>query len=250
MIEALRIWLLELLRIPQAPHVPPGEESASIVFRADPDYYRLRVWGWTGKQCLTALGLVVGMTVLYVALNVPIQHKVAKFVRHAPTLFKVLEGLAILGFLVQLPFGYLALRWDYECRFYVLTDRCLRIQEGLWTFREQTFTLANIQNLDVRQGPLQRYFGLSDLVVRTAGGGEADPDHPGQATSLHEGRLRGLRDASGVKARILERMKQMTDAGLGDPEDAPPSMDLAAAAREATEAVRGLLDRMGAQSPS
>lgn len=249
MIEALRQRLLILLRIPAAPHLPPGEESTSMVFRADAAYYRLRLWAWILRQGFAALGLVVGLLVLHALLSHPAPLRAAVLVRQAPTLFVALETFAVLSFLVQLPFSFLALRWDYECRFYVLTERCVRIQEGIWNFREQTFTLANIQNLDVRQGPVQRLFGISDLVIRTAGGGEANHEQPGQPPSLHEGRLKGLGDAPGVRNRILTQMKRYRDAGLGDPGDTGPqgpSPDLAAVAREAAEAVRRLAKRLSA----
>lgn len=247
MIEALRQRLLRLLRIPASPHIPPGEEATSSIFRADAAYYRLRLWAWILRQGMAALGLVVGFMVLHALHLLPITPKTAFLARHAP-LFLALEILAALSFLVQLPFSFLALRWDYECRFYVLTERCLRIQEGIWHFREQTFTLANIQNLDVRQGPLQRLFGISDLVVQTAGGGEATHEQPGQPPSLHEGRLKGLGDASGVRNRILGLMKHYRDAGLGDPGDTLPHgpSGLATAAREAAMAVRNLTERLSA----
>jgi membrane protein YdbS with pleckstrin-like domain len=246
MIEALRQRLLILLRIPAAPHIPPGEEATSRVFRADVAYYRLRLWAWILRQGVAALGLAVGFMVIHAALLLPAPAKAAVLVRHAPTFLMALEVFAVLSFLVQLPCSFLALRWDYECRFYVLTERCLRIQEGIWNFREQTFTLANIQNLDVRQGPLQRLFGISDLVVRTAGGGEVTHEQPGQPPSLHEGRLKGLGDASGVRNRILALMKHYRDAGLGDPGDAQPrsASGLAVAAREAAVAVRTLTERL------
>ena len=182
MIEALRQRLLVLLRIPAAPHLPPGEEATSTVFRADAAYYRLRLWAWILRQGVAALGLVVGLLVLHALLSHPAPPRAAALVRQAPSLFVALETFAVLSFLVQLPFSFLALRRDYECRFYVLTERCVRIQEGIWNFREQTFTLANIQNLDVRQGPLQRLFGISDLVLRTAGGRGVQARATGTAT--------------------------------------------------------------------
>ena len=36
---------------------------------------------------------------------------------------------------------------------------------------ETTISFENVQNVEVRQGPLQRYFGIADVVVQTAGGG-------------------------------------------------------------------------------
>lgn len=243
MIESLRRSLLRLLRIPEQPHLPPGEEAHARVFLADPAYYRLQIWAWLLRQGGALLALVVG--ILWLKFSI-LKHIPAAILRDFGWIFWAVEGLAILSWLVQVPLSFLLVRWDYACRFYVLTDRCLRIQEGLWTFREQTFTLANIQNLDVRQNPLQRFFGLSDLVVRTAGGGDAQAEQASHGPSLHEGVLRGLADASAVKAHVLARMKAYRDAGLGDPGDPVPQggLDLAEVARAAAQAARDVAAKL------
>ncbi len=80
---------------------------------------------------------------------------------------------------------------------YVLSDRTLRIRRGIWIINEVTITYENIQNVSVRQGPLQRYYGISDLVVQTAGGGGAGP-HGEQNLGSHLGLLEGIDNAEDV----------------------------------------------------
>ena len=98
-----------------------------------------------------------------------------------------------------------------------MTDRSLRIRRGIWVIHETTITFENIQNVKVSQGPVQRYFGISDVVVETAGGG-GDSKHKGfQVTN--EGIIEGIANASEIRDRILSRMRQSVLAGLGDETD-------------------------------
>ena len=75
----------------------------------------------------------------------------------------------------------------------------------------------------VRQGPLQRLLGISELVVTTAGGGSAGAGagKPGHAAiePIHTGVLRGVDNADSIRDLILARMRLLKDAGLGDPDD-------------------------------
>ena len=62
-------------------------------------------------------------------------------------------------------------------------------------------TFANIQNLSVQQGPLQRLFGIADLRVRTAGGGEREggANERGETTNMHLGYFRGVSNAGEIR---------------------------------------------------
>jgi uncharacterized membrane protein YdbT with pleckstrin-like domain len=117
---------------------------------------------------------------------------------------------------------YFLIRIDYDMRYYVVTDRSLRIRQGALLIDESTFTFANVQNLKMHQGPIERLLGLSNLVVETAGGagGGAKEGH-GQSPFRrgHEGRLRGVANAREVRDQILRLLKRYRDAGLGDPEE-------------------------------
>ena len=57
--------------------------------------------------------------------------------------------------MLALPLTFALVRLDYELRWYIVTDRSLRIREGVTSLRESTMTFANIQHIAVRQGPLQ-----------------------------------------------------------------------------------------------
>ncbi|HEX8276575.1 MAG TPA: PH domain-containing protein [Longimicrobiaceae bacterium] len=239
--SAARAALLRLLRVPPEPRVPAGDAGPVRVFRAGRRYYRYRLVVWGFRQLGTLLGLVGGI----VGLGF-----LAREVGGGPLLLLLrgVEALAVVGFVAQLPVTWALLRLDYELRWYIVTDRSLRIREGIATVTEKTMTFANVQNLTVRQGPLQRLLGIADLEVRTAGGGGGSGGEGGThaaGESLHEARFRGVDDAAGIRDLVRERVRRFRDTGLGDPDDAPalPSGGEAAelaAARELLAEARAL----------
>ena len=121
------------------------------------------------------------------------------------TVIEWLEWLAVATFVVQFVATGLLLKLAWEMHWYMVTDKSIRIRWGLLRLREQTLTVANIQNLKVKQGPVQRLFGIADLEVQTAGGGDAQTDEDEQrAHAYHIGRFRGLEDVEALRNRLLE----------------------------------------------
>lgn len=137
-------------------------------------------------------------------------------------LIKFLEiaGIAFIGF--QMIVTYAIVRLEFEQHWYIVTDRSLRIRTGILRLQESTMSFANIQQVEIRQGPVQRLLGLADVHVRSAGGG-GDMAHAaeghGAETSLHLGIFKGVNNAVEIRDLILERLRRFREAGLGDPED-------------------------------
>ena len=111
--------------------------------------------------------------------------------------------------------AYVALHLRYDTTWYVMSDRSLRIRRGIWVIRETTITFENVQNVEFKQGPLQRHFGIADLVMQTAGGGAHNPKK-GQQTDPHEGRVEGVADAKRIRDVIMGHVKRSRRTGLGD----------------------------------
>jgi membrane protein YdbS with pleckstrin-like domain len=112
---------------------------------------------------------------------------------------------------------YVGLHLRYDTTWYVMTDRSMRLRRGIWVIHETTITFENVQNVRLRQGPVQRHFGIADVVVETAGAGSATPK--GHSIVSNQGVIEGIADAGQVRDRILQRLRRSTSAGLGD-EDA------------------------------
>lgn len=225
-----------VLKVPPRPEPPAGHPGTLQIFNAARGFYHYRLLGWAVGQTGTAVGLVLGLLLLDRLEIGPLAL--------AGRLFKLVEVIGVAAYLVQLPFTFLMLRLDYRYRWYMVTDTTLRIREGLLRVREQTMTFANIQNLSIRQGPLQRLFGISDLRVRTAGG---SGEHSGkgeelaEADNMHLSFFRGVNNAEEIRDLVMDRMRGLRDTGLGDPDEvdrplAAPDQDAAArmltAARE------------------
>jgi len=119
--------------------------------------------------------------------------------------------------------AYVAIHLRYDTTWYVMTDRSLRIRRGIWVIHETTITFENVQSVKVQQGPVQRYFGIANVVVETAGGGGGGGPHGkgGQGSSSHTGIIEGVSNAPEIRDRILARLRQSKTGGLGD-DDHPP----------------------------
>lgn len=234
MTERLKTLLLRWLKVPAEPEAPAGSAGSVKTFRASPNFFKLKLILWAVRQISGVIGIIIFLTFW----STTVGRKAPSRVNLAVT---VIECLGIAGFLLQLPISYLLVRLDYEMRWYIVTDRSLRIRTGVWSVSETTLTFANIQQTAVGQGPLQRLLGIYDLEVTTAGGGSGGGHH-GDSTgdSMHRGFFHGIDNAPEVRELIQERLRLFRDAGLGDPDEAhhehqastnAPS-DLVAAAQE------------------
>ena len=90
------------------------------------------------------------------------------------SLFGVLPVLAVLalaGVVVGVVPGLRWRRWRYEIR----PDE-VDLQRGIFWISRTLVPLARIQHVDTRQGPLQRRFGLSTVVLYTAAGPNQIPE--------------------------------------------------------------------------
>lgn len=171
-------------------------------------------------------------------------------------LLRFLEWGGIVLFVLQIPVTYSLVRLDFELRWYLVTDRSLRIRTGLTTVQEATMSFANLQQVVVTQGPLQRFLGLADVRVQSAGGGGDTHEQKG-GDSLHTGVFHGVDNAPEIRDLILERLRVFRETGLGDPDEpvasappplsaagpastAPASADTLAAARELLAEARAL----------
>ena len=250
MADVPHAWLVRLLKVPPAPALPPGEVR---VFRAAPGHRRYQLLLWGVKQLGVVAGLVAGALFIKTFIfrwDYPLRDEIVW----------ALEGFAWLGFLVQLPIGFLVRRIDYAFRWYILSDRSLRIREGLFSLQEKTMTFANIQQVSIQQNPLQRLFGISDVKVETAGGGGsggAKGGGSGHGENLHEAHFRGVSNAAEIRDAILARVRQHRDTGLGEPsvvetaveQHAPAPATALDAARELLTEMRALRRALPARQP-
>ena len=213
------LWrvLVDWFRVPREPPTLPARQGEYLAsFRPAPAYLRyLKFWFW-----LVLLLVDLGLTAAYLAAAA------ALFIGGLGWVALLLLPFALFVIIAPDVFAYVAIHLRYDTTWYVMTDRSLRIRRGVMVIHETTITFENVQNLKLRQGPVQRHFGIADLVVDTAGSGGA-PGHQGNAGVSHRGVIEGIDNALEVRERILFRMRQSRTAGLGDEE--PPGATAAAA---------------------
>jgi membrane protein YdbS with pleckstrin-like domain len=211
MSAALKAFLCRVFRVPPQPDPPPGDSASARIFRAGKNYfrYKLIVWGISHLMVLVTFATIIPIMLFNAPPDSGLQ-----------TALKILAVLLILALPIEMLLTYFLLRLDFEMRWYIVTDRSLRIREGVLSVREKTITFANIQNMTVRQGPVQRLLGLADLEVSTAGGGGADPSgKKGLGEDHHTGYFRGVDNAEEIRERIEVGVRRHQGAGLGDRED-------------------------------
>ena len=185
--------------LPQGPPKLPTFEGETVQYlRPSEAYLNYRKFGfWIG---LFIIDIVLSFLWLMYALWWPLG---------------ALMTAPLWLFIIIVPdiIAYIAIHLRYDTTWYVLSDRSMRIRRGIWSIYETTITFENIQNVHIDQGPLQRWFGFANLMVRTAGGGSG-AGHEGAAVGAHVGLLEGLDNASELRERILARAQ--SSAGLGD----------------------------------
>lgn len=233
MIERGRSLLLRALRVPARPQPPSGDPAKVLTFRASRRYFQYRVALWCMAQLSALAALIAGA--FFFRMMAASTTPFARF-----DLWGTLELFAWIAFIVQLPVSFMLVRLDFEMRWYLLSDRSLRIREGMLVVREKTMAYANIQNISIHRNPLQRIFGLATVAVRAAGGGSASSEHGGARAGMHthEARFEGVDNGNEIRDILRQRIRLHRDSGLGDPDDIQHD----AAASPALVAARALVD--------
>src|ERR1700686_448773 len=154
--------ILDLMKVPAEPQPPDGSAGSARVFRSGRNYYRWRLALWF----LANVGVLILLAAVLFGLTRPIKVD-PPWSRYMAEAFM---ALLVTAFLVSAFFTFMQQRMNYELRWYVVTDRCLRVRSGILNVDEITTTFANIQEVRLSSGPLQKLLGLADVEVHSAGG--------------------------------------------------------------------------------
>ena len=190
------------LQVPEEPPRLTGAEDDSIrSFRPDEGFLRyLKLFFWIWLTIIDGF-LLIGLIVLLFAF---------------PWIGMIASPIIIAVMVVPDIVAFVAIHLRYDTTWYVLSDRSMRIRRGIMLIHETTITYDNIQNVSIRQGPMQRYFGFSDVLVETAGGGVAVDSAGGKTFMGHHGLLEGIGNAEEVRNLILAKWRSSKSTGLGD----------------------------------
>lgn len=203
--ESLKEPLLHLLKVPTEPPEPPLGSAGSVqIHKPSPKYLTLQ--------------LAIHFASMAAALSFEILGWALAPTPAATRVMAFLSGLIIVATLAVAVVRYFLVRLDYDLRFYILTDRSLRIRRGALSMEESTFTFANVQNLSLQQGPLERLLGIAHLHIETAGGGSSSAKRDSGDNMSHKGRLEGIELARAIELRdhMLRLVTGYADSGLGE----------------------------------
>jgi uncharacterized membrane protein YdbT with pleckstrin-like domain len=234
---SLRDTLLRYLKVPPTPEPPPG--TPPRVFRAAPNFLKLRLIRWGLAQIAAVAGVfwAINFFSFLESRGVP---------DFAVFMMRLGEAFGIAALVFNAVLGWMLVRLDYDLRWYMLSDRAIRIREGIRTIREKTIALANIQNIAIKQGPLQRFLGIADVEVKTAGGGGGTSGESGQkghvGEPMHVAYFRGVDNAVEIRDLLREGVRRQKNAGLGDPDEEVhvPADDVEGAIQELLSEARAL----------
>jgi membrane protein YdbS with pleckstrin-like domain len=196
------VWgaLTDFMNVPdEPPNTPPGSGDTRSL-KPSPGFLRyLKFWFWIPAIAFDVILITVWIVVCFVQpwLGLAI----------APIVWAV----AIIPDII----AYIALHLRWDTTWYVITDRAVRIRRGIWIIHESTITFENIQNVEVRQGPVQRKFGIANLIIQTAGGGSKS-EHEGGGLTHEHGLLEGIDKPEELRTLFMERAGLSKSAGLGD----------------------------------
>jgi membrane protein YdbS with pleckstrin-like domain len=196
--------VLRLTCVPAEPHVPEGAEESVRVFNAGRNYlaWRLILWGIANAAIASGLLLTFGFS--FIPALPPLVR----------TIWLALEAGAVSVFVASIPITYFLQRLNYEMRWYIVTDRSLRIRSGVVWLREMTMTFANIQGIRVNANPIEGLMGLANVEVQSAGGGGSHARRT--RSSGHVAKFQGVDNAAVIRDLIIERLRVYRDSGLGE----------------------------------
>jgi uncharacterized protein len=114
-------------------------------------------------------------------------------------------AMAILGALAVILIIFVVwTRLYYDTMFYELHDDELRWRRGVWFRTTGIVPFNRITNLDLRQGPVMRWLGISTISVQTAG-------YSGQ--SIPEIRIEAIEQAEELRELLRASVRACSAAG-------------------------------------
>lgn len=246
-------WWIELargwLKLPAGDPVLPGDPQRRISWNPGQGYLRYALVGLAASSVVS-----VPFALLLIAAGVT---SLVAPAGDAGRSAGAVTGFVLTGgggaILLSMALRYAVIRLELDMLRYTLTDQALRLRRGVVEVEEVTLSYVNVQNVRFVQGPLQRYFGIADLLVETAGGGAstAAQPHAQQQVASHRGLIKGVSEPEKLRDLILDRVREAKGSGLGDShedheDERPAAAETSLASPEALALLRAIRDELAA----
>jgi membrane protein YdbS with pleckstrin-like domain len=200
-------WVLKVLRVPPAPEPPEGSPGSIQVFHAGRNLYILCMLVWLLSHLAILAVLIAG--------HFAVSTRFAKWPEWVQVSVRIAESLLFLVFAGSAFITFFSQRLNYRLRWYMVTDRSLRIRTGILTMEELTMTFSNIQEIRLSAGPIQNLLKIADVEVHSAGGGGSRGKGK-MGDDGHTGCFEGVSNANEIRDLMVERLRQYRDSGLGE----------------------------------
>jgi hypothetical protein len=195
-------WTAAAGAIPAGASAGPAESDRDLFGRFHGIEPR---WAWAARLA-GLVALLPPAAAVALALGLKLHRLIGRGITDGRALAVVATvfGLAFAWRLVM-P-GLAQPRWRYR-----VDDRVLVVEYGVIVLRSVLVPLSRIQHVDIHRGPFDRLFGLSTLVLNTAGTSDDDVPVPGLAPELAE-RLRDhVVRQSGLADRRADEAEEPAD---------------------------------------
>lgn len=225
------VWkfIVDWLRVPPPPTLPSRTGEKVKTFHPAPGFLQyLKFWFWLVLIVFDGL-IALGWIIIFSVHN---------------AVGLVLLPLFLFVAIVPDIIAYVAIHLRYDTTWYVMSERAMRLRRGVWSITEVTITYENVQNVKVKSGPIQRGFGIKDVIVETAGAGSGNGEQGASVTN--QGLIEGVADAEHIRDLIMRRVRASQSTGLGDEPHRRPSADAGRWSTAHLEALRGIRDEIRA----
>ena len=131
----------------------------------------------------------------------------------------IVTGVIVFCAIVLILFFVTWARLYYDSMWYELRDDEMSWRRGVWFRKTGIVPYNRITNLDIRQGPVMRFFGISTLSIQTAG-------YSGQA--IPEIKIEGVEHAEELREFVRSMVRGTTshsDGTGGMPAQSPKTTD-------------------------
>jgi len=112
-------------------------------------------------------------------------------------------GISIFTWIVIMILVIIWIPAAFKALEYYIDDEGVKMKGGVVWKRHVTIPYLKITNVDVTQGPVQRYYNIGTIHVQTAGAG-------GKQGEKAELKINGIRDLEKVRDIIIGRVKDST----------------------------------------
>jgi len=112
-------------------------------------------------------------------------------------------GISIFGWIIIMIFVIIWIPAAFNALEYYIDDEGVKMRCGVVWKKQVTVPYSKITNVDITQGPMQRYYNIGTIHVQTAGAS-------GKQGERAELKINGIKELEEVRDTIIKKVKDST----------------------------------------